>query len=258
VDEFIGKQTTMIRKKSICGRSQSATGYWLLATGYVLATGYWLLATGYSMSADGKYAIKQARSPIPQQISEPIRKVLDEDSVQLQGENGSAICELWFARELPVKATPAQIRSGLTYREMEESTVIGAVRFDKPFTDYRKQKIKPGVYTLRLGFQPMDGDHMGTAPYNEFCLLVPAKLDEKPDIIDPKELREVSAKSTGGSHPGVMLLFPNESPEDAAKLLDKGSDTWVLALRRAVSVDGKKADAAFGIALTLVGHTTAE
>jgi hypothetical protein len=209
-------------------------------------------------AADSKYAVKPAKSPIPQEVSEPIRKLLGEESVQIQGENGAAIGEIWLARELPVKATPDQIKSGLTYREIEESTVFGAIRFSQPYTDYRKQKIKRGVYTLRLGFQPMDGDHMGTAPYNEFCLLVPAKLDEKPDLIDPKELREVSAKSTGGSHPGVMLLYPAENPEDAPKLVDKGSDTWVLSIKRPVSVDGKKLDAPFGIALTVVGHTTAE
>ena len=32
--------------------------------------------------------------------------------------------------------------------------------------------------------QPMDGDHMGTAPYNEFCLLIPADKDKKPDLLD--------------------------------------------------------------------------
>src|SRR5262249_51423012 len=137
-------------------------------------------------------------------------------------------------------------------------TIIGAVRFEQPSTDYRKQKIKPGVYTIRLGFQPMDGDHMGTAPYNEFCLVVPAKIDTKPDIIEAKELRELSSKAIGGSHPGVLLLFPNEKPEDAPKLLDRGSNTWTLAVKRPITVDGKKTDGAIGIALTLIGHTTAE
>jgi hypothetical protein len=211
-----------------------------------------------SAAADNKYTIKQANSPAPKELSEPIRKLLGDESIQLLGDKGTVICQIWFVQELPVKATPAQLKSGLTYRELEESTVIGAVRFDQPSTDYRKQKIKRGVYTLRLGFQPMDGDHMGTAPYNEFCLLVPAKLDEKPDTIDAKELRELSAKAIGGSHPGVLMLFPNEKPDEAPQLLDKGSNTWVLALKEPVSVDGKKSGAALGIGLTVVGHTTAE
>ena len=37
--------------------------------------------------------------------------------------------------------------------------------------------VPPGVYTLRLGYQPQDGDHMGTAPHSEFCLACPAAED---------------------------------------------------------------------------------
>jgi len=209
-------------------------------------------------AADTKYTIKPSQSPAPAELSEPIRKLLSENSIQLFGGKGAVICQLWLAKGLPVKATPDQIKNGLTYRELEESTMIGAVRFNQPFTDYRKQKIKTGVYTMRLGFQPMDGDHMGTAPYNEFCLLVPAKLDEKPDAIDAKELREISAKAAGGSHPAVLLLFPKEKPEDAPKLLDKGSNTWAVAFKQPVHVDGQTSEAALGVALTLIGHTSAE
>jgi len=212
-----------------------------------------------SMSqAENKYSIKPAQTPVPQGLNESVRKLLGENSIQFLGANGAVICEIWFSKEVPVKATPAQIKNGLTYRELDESTVMGAVRYDQPSTDYRKQKIKPGLYTLRLGYQPMDGDHMGTAPHNEFCLLVPAKIDEKPDILDAKELREVSAKAIGGSHPGVLLLFPNEKPEDTPKLLDKGNNTWALATKLPVTVDGKRSDAALGVALTLVGQTSAE
>ncbi len=205
---------------------------------------------------EAKYTIKQAKTAAPKEIHDPIRKLLGDSSIQLLDGKGAVICELWFRKELPVKATPAQVKNGLTYRELEESTVLGAVRFEQQATDYRKQKIKPGVYTLRLGFQPMDGDHAGTAPYSEFCLLVNASLDGKPDLLATKELQELSAKAIGGSHPGVLLLFPNEKPEDTPKLVSKGSDTWVLTLKEPVTVDGQKAG--LGVGLTLIGHSTAE
>src|SRR5205807_6737297 len=102
---------------------------------------------------------------------EPIAKLLTDRSIQLLDQKGTPLCELWFRKEVPAKATPEQIKNGLTYRELDETTLLGAIRIDQLMTDYRKQKIKPGVYTLRLGFQPMDGDHMGTAPYNELGLV---------------------------------------------------------------------------------------
>jgi hypothetical protein len=209
-------------------------------------------------AADAKYSIKEAKTPVPDKIHEPIRKLLDSRSFQLLDDKGGVVCEVWFRKELPAKATAEQVKNGLTYRELDESTVIGAIRYEQQTTDYRKQKVKPGLYTLRLGFQPMDGDHMGTAPYAEFCLLIPANLDQKPDLIETKELRDLSAKAIGGSHPGVLLLFPNEKPDDKAKLVSKGNDTWVLSWKEPVAVEGVKTPAAIGIGLTLVGQTTAE
>jgi hypothetical protein len=130
---------------------------------------------------------------------------------------------------------------------------LGVLRVNQQIGDYRQQKIKPGVYTLRLAFQPMDGDHMGTAPYNEFCLVVPAKRDDKPQpFADPKELHEKSTRATGTSHPGVFLLFPNPKPADKPQLVDKGNDTWVLFAKEEADANGTKAP--LGIALTLIGH----
>jgi hypothetical protein len=206
--------------------------------------------------ADGKYSLKTATTAAPQELAEPIRALLAEQTLQVLDAKGMPVCEVWVRKEIPTKATPEQVKNGLTYRELDESLVLGAIRFDQTFTDFRKQKIKPGVYTLRLGFQPMDGDHMGTAPYQEFCLVSPAKSDEKPDLMEAKELRELSAKSTGTSHPSVMLLFPNEKPEDMPKLQDKGNDIFVAYFKRPVNAGGQKATMGFG--LTVAGHTTAE
>jgi hypothetical protein len=217
-----------------------------------------LLASMPASAAEAaKYTIKQTGNAAPQEIREPVRKLLSDKSIQLVGGDEGVLCELWFRKELPVKATPDQIKNGLTYREVEESTIFAGVRFEKEWTDYRKQKVKPGVYTLRLGFQPMDGDHMGTAPYPEFCLLVPANVDQKADLMEAKELRELSAKANGGSHPTVLLLFPNEKPEATAQLVDKGENTWVLMIREPVSVDGKASGEGMGLGLTLVGQTSA-
>jgi hypothetical protein len=209
-------------------RRQSFLLAWCVIPGLVAVFVHVL--AGRVAGDDSKYAIKPASNPAPKELSDSIRKLLNEKSLQLVSA-GSVVSELWLRKVLPTKATPEQIKNGLTYRELDESTMIGAMRLDQEWTDYRKQKVKPGVYTLRLGFQPMDGDHMGTAPYPEFCLLVPANIDQKPDLIEAKELRELSAKSNGGSHPTVLLLFPNEKPENNPKLENKGDNTWVLMVK---------------------------
>jgi hypothetical protein len=204
-------------------------------------------------AADLPYSVKEAKTAPPEGIKEAIAKALDERSYQFVDEKGNLLCELWFRKEVPAKATPEQIKNGLTYRELSEGALLGVVSFSKGTTDYKKQKIKAGVYTLRLGFQPENGDHMGTAPYNDFCLLTPAADDKDLAPITAKDLQERSTKVSGTAHPAVLLLFP-VSVKDAgaaAKVVDKGDGHFVLTLKMELKVGDQKVD--LGIGLTLIG-----
>src|SRR5262249_30174596 len=165
----------------------------------------------------------------------------------------AVVCQLWFRKEVTAnKATADQVKNGLSYRELDETTLLGAIQYPSEFTDYRKQKIKAGVYTLRLAFQPMDGDHMVVSAHQEFCLLVSAKLDGKPGEMDPKGLQELSTKSIGTSHPGVLMLFPYDKPQANPKLVSKANEHWVVNVKENVKVKDQKT--AIGIGLTVVGH----
>jgi hypothetical protein len=209
-----------------------------------------LLAALPARAAD-PYSIKVVENaPAPADVAEPIHKLLSDRCIQLLDSGGQPILEVWLRKQVPAKATDEQIKNGLTYREVPETTLLGAVRLLKQWTDYRKQKLPPGVYTLRLGVQLMDGDHMGTAPYTDFALLCPAKSDKNPATLEAKALHELSAKSTN-SHPGVWLLFPGRDAVATPKLLNKGDGHWVLFFQTEVTVGDKKAP--FGIGLTLVG-----
>jgi hypothetical protein len=201
------------------------------------------------------YSIKTvADQAPPKELAEPIRKLLDNRCVQLLDGKGETVLELWFRKEVPVKATKAQVDNGLTYREVPSSTVMGALRVLKRTNDYKKQKVPPGVYTLRLGIQPADGDHMGTAPYNEFCLACPAADDKKPDLLAVKALRELSAKTTD-NHPAVFVLFPGGKDAGAEpKLVAKEAPHRVLFLRLKVKAGELKAVLPFGI--NLVGSSS--
>ena len=205
-------------------------------------------------AADSPYTVKVVDAAPPKEVEEPIRKLLQEKCVQISTAKGDLLLELWFDKELAVKATEAQIKNGLTYREVPETTVVGAAHVVKDHYDYRKQKIAPGVYTLRLAFQPMDGDHMGTAQYSEFLLMCPAAEDKKATTMEAKALQEMSAKSTG-AHPGVFLLFPGKDAGEEPKLVDKGEGHWVLMSKQAIVAGDKKATMQIG--LTLFGSSPA-
>ena len=222
----------------------------------VLCVAAVLLCAPTALAGEAKYTIKATKNSPPKDLKDAIRKLLEEQSSELLDEKGNAICEVWFRKDVPATATAAQIKNGLTYRDnIKETTVLGAIQYHQEGRDYRKQKIKAGVYTLRLGFQPMDGDHMGTAPNPEFCLLVPADKDADPATIEAKQLHENSKEASGTSHPCVLLLYPNENPKDELKLTSKEGGTWILERKQPVTAGDKKA--ALGLALTLIGASPA-
>jgi hypothetical protein len=197
------------------------------------------------------YSIKTSdKTAVPKEVAEAVGKVIADRCVQLLDAKGEVIGEVWARKDVPVKATEAQIKNGLTYAEVPESTVLGVIRFPKQITDYRKQKIPAGVYTLRLANQPMDGDHMGTAPYSEFVLMSPAAEDKTPALMEAKKLQEMSGKTTGG-HPGVLLLFPGKGAEVMPKLEKKEENHWILLLQLDAQAGDKKAKLSIG--LTLIG-----
>jgi len=202
-------------------------------------------------AAEKAYSLKTVdKSPAPKEVQEPIRKLLGERCVQLLDSKGAPIAEVWLRKDLPVKASEAQIKNGLTYMAVPESTVFAVIRFPKQFRDYRKQKIPAGVYTLRLANQPMDGDHMGTAPYSEFLLMSPAAEDKTPATMEAKKLQEMSGKTTG-DHPGVLLLFPGKGATAMPKLEKKPENHWVLLFLLDAKAGDKKATLPVG--LTLIG-----
>jgi hypothetical protein len=219
-----------------------------LAGAAVLLT--WTILPAFAADSNDYHINTVDKTPAPKEVQEPIRKLLGERCVQLLNAKNDILAEVWFRKDVAVKATEAQINNGLTYAEVPESTVFGVIRFPKQITDYRKQKIPAGVYTLRLANQPMDGDHMGTAPYSEFLLLSPAADDKTPGTMEAKKLQEMSGKTTGG-HPAALLLFPGKGGETTPKLEKKEEDHWVLFLLLDAKAGDKKA--VLPVGLTLIG-----
>ena len=73
---------------------------------------------------------------------------------------------------------------------------------------------------------------------------------------DPKELQELSAKSTGGSHPGVLFLATDlKDPGAAPKLVSQPGGIWAVSQRLEATAKGQKGTLVIG--LTLVGVSPA-
>jgi hypothetical protein len=204
-----------------------------------------------AVAAPPKLTIAVAKQDPPKELSDPVRKILGTDAATVTDDAGTLSLTLWFRTEIPSAASDDQVKNGLTYREIAEGTLVGAVKLDKPFVDFRKQEIPAGVYTLRLAVQPENGDHHDTAPHQDFALLSPAGADKSVEPVEPKDLVKLSRKVLDSDHPAVMLLFPHHGPEEKPELVTQKDDIRCVRLRRPVTAGEKKAS--LGVSVVVQG-----
>ncbi|MDB5308056.1 MAG: hypothetical protein JWO38_2258 [Gemmataceae bacterium] len=198
-------------------------------------------------AAEPSFAAKYEKLDPPAAVAEPVRQLLAAEALVVRGEKDAAVMRVWFRAVIPAKATDEQVKNGLTYREIPEGAVVGVIEFPHPFTDYRRQEIPAGTYTLRFAVQPDIGDHTGTAPHPEFCLMSSAAKDTSADPVEKKDLIKLSSEVNDGKHPAVLLLFPNFAKEDGPKVVGKGNGVWVATVRRPMAAGGTKTTLGFGI-----------
>ena len=116
-----------------------------------------------------------------------------------------ATLEIWLVGTLESSGS-----SG--WSTVESGTLAGAMRVTGSFKEIRGKVVKPGVYTLRYGQQPQNGDHLGISPFREFLLLIPAAIDQDPKVLGFDGVVALSKDVIGTAHPASLSLDP---PEDA-------------------------------------------
>jgi hypothetical protein len=157
----------------------------------------------------------------PKEFDTSIRAALQSKAVQLlDGEK--PLYEFWFVSELPLQSKPASLNKALD--SIKQTTLLGGVWLGASLRDYRDDEMSAGLYTVRFGLQPQDGDHLGTAEYRYFALLVPARIDTSLGGIDKyNALTKASSKEASNGHPLVLSLRPASSTQGSLPALGKPS-----------------------------------
>jgi hypothetical protein len=158
-----------------------------------------VLSSVTAAPAFGQLAATPLATPPPDDISAPLKALLAPSGTKVA--IGATTLEFWWVATLPVTAQAAW--SGLG-----EGAIVGAVRVTGTFKEIRGKTVKSGVYTLRFGLQPQNGDHLGASPFREYLLLSPAAAD-----VDPKPLGfdgtvAISKQTLGASHPAALSIDP--------------------------------------------------
>ncbi len=182
-----------------------------------------LLCAGSFAAAWGQYKADSAGAP-PPELTPAIAQLLDKSGF-LISNNGAKYCELWFRTTLP-KGTPSN-QPNVTLPNVPVGALLGVIRFDAQGSDRRAQSIQPGVYLLRYGILPNNGNHQGAAPQRDFLLLTPAAEDQGTNSTpDFDALVALSRKASRTPHPAVLSFWKADT--DAPGFSQQGDVDWVL------------------------------
>ena len=119
---------------------------------------------------------------------------------------GAATLEIWWAQAIALNG------DGPGWSTVDSGTLVGAIRVTGAFKEIRGKVVQPGVYTLRYGQQPQNGDHLGISTFRDYLVLSPASVDRDPKVLGFDAVVALSKQVIGTSHPAVLSLDP---PEDA-------------------------------------------
>ena len=163
--------------------------------------------------------------PAPDGVAPAIAKVLQKEGAKVSNA-GAPYCSIWFRTDKPTGGKPAEENQTLT--TLNPGTLLGVIRFDAKGQDRRGQGMKPGVYTLRYGLIPINGDHQGAAPQRDFVVMIPAALDSDLAAAPTfEQMMDMSRKASGTPHPAVLSLWKADA-DGPVGISKQGENDWVL------------------------------
>jgi hypothetical protein len=193
-----------------------------------------MLCAAPRASAQG-YKVESAAVAAPTELSAAVRDTLSPQALRVSGPGG-VVCEIWLRKAVPGQAATQNL--GVIYTQLQEGTLVAAIRFPSDLKDYRRQNVKAGVYTLRYALSPVNGNHQGVAPQRDFLLAIPTAIDQDPANLTQAQTIELSKKSTSTNHASVWSLMPGDGAAGAATAITHDSDADLWIAQFSVSIAG--------------------
>ncbi len=200
--------------------------------------------------------IEVVKEAPPKALGAVVCGVLNAHGYRILDESGRPFMDIWLRKAIPCTAKPDAPKGTIQFPFFSEGELIGACQLASEGHDYRDQEIPKGLYTLRYGLQPVNGDHLGVSPFRDYALLLPAAKDNSLDLPPRKQLEERSAEAAGTSHPAVLMLLksPSEELKKAPLMVhDSDKNTWSATLPLELVVKGQGGAVAYPVRLVVVG-----
>jgi hypothetical protein len=202
------------------------------------------------------HAVKHAP---PSGLGPEIQRGLEGRCYRIQDGKGGDFARVWLCQAIPGSGKPSGPKGAIQFPFLADGELLGILEFGQEGHDYRDQPIAKGVYTMRYGLQPVNGDHLGVSTYRDYVLLLPAAKDKTPATPTRKQLEQHSAESAGTSHPAsfLLLMAPPEAKTDPAVRHDTEKETWSVILPLRLQVKGNGEPIIYPVQLVLIGAAPA-
>jgi hypothetical protein len=217
------------------------------------------LAFGPAAARAQEYKIEPLKDAPPATLSAAVRATLAPEGYKVLDGQGKVLAEVWLRKLVPASEKPGGFKGQIQFPFLAEGALLGALRYPGEGHDYRDQTIPKGVYTLRYGLQPVNGDHLGVSPYRDYALLLPAAKDAAPADVAKKPLEERSAEAAGTSHPATLMLLTAPAGADKVPSMnhDTEKDTWGAVVPLSLGVKGTDGSTTLKVQLIVVGVAAA-
>jgi hypothetical protein len=203
-----------------------------------------------------EYKVEVLKEAPPSGISDPVKGVLESQGYRVLDDQGKPYADVWLRKGTPASSKPAGPKGAVQFPFLEEGELLGALRYSGEGHDFRDQAIAKGVYTLRYGLQPVNGDHLGVSEFRDYALLLPSARDKDLANLAKKKLDTQSAESAGSNHPAILMLLsaPGSSATGGPSMVhNEEKATWGAVIPLSLSVPGGSGPVAHPVQLILIG-----
>ena len=210
-----------------------------------------------AVSANAELTLEVTEKAPPAELAADVSAQLIP-KCHLISDSEGPLFEFWFVKEIPVKKLGDTVKKSL--ENIEEASIIGAVvvKNDEMY-DFRDDPMDPGIFVMRMALQPQDGNHMGTAPFDTFAILIPYEKDGQLFENGPPDhdfLVEIASEDTVAEHPPILSIQPYDKAEGDFPRLDEADDEeWLfLNLQLPVKVGGESKTLAIHLVYEGIGE----
>lgn len=207
------------------------------------------------LRAQDGYKVEPLKSGPPAAVAAEVGATLAPAGYRILDDQGKPFAEIWLRKAIPATSRPAGAKGVIQFPFLQESELLGVMNLVGEAHDYRDQAIAKGLYTMRYGLQPVNGDHLGVSPFRDYVLLLPGGKDRSVAMLPRKQLETQSAESAGSSHPAVFFLLtvPSSGPAAPAMIRDEEKNTWRVVVPLALEVKGESGPVNLPVAIIVVG-----